>query len=148
LKLNQIQWHINMLTHQEICANSNTTCPPQRSMQQIGIETILGTPRQLTILNYFLFSFTLTTPWQLAQWDCILFHSTTYLHAKYSICIICTVPPSCILYSSIPCLQPWNLYTLMEKRKLSLIIILNTLKSMIEYTLISSILQRICEMTK
>jgi hypothetical protein len=36
----------------------------------------------------------------------------------------------------------------MAKRKLSPIVTLNTLESMIEYTLISSILKRICEMTK
>jgi hypothetical protein len=36
----------------------------------------------------------------------------------------------------------------MAKRKLSPIVAPNTLESMIEYTLISSILKRICEMTK
>jgi hypothetical protein len=36
----------------------------------------------------------------------------------------------------------------MAKRKLSPTITPNTLESMIEYTLISSILERICEMTK
>jgi hypothetical protein len=36
----------------------------------------------------------------------------------------------------------------MAKRKLSPIVKPNTLKSMIEYTLIISILERICEMTK
>jgi len=36
----------------------------------------------------------------------------------------------------------------MAKRKLSPIVTLNTLESMIEYMLISSILERICEITK
>jgi hypothetical protein len=36
----------------------------------------------------------------------------------------------------------------MERRKLKPIITLNTLESIIEYMLISSILDRICEMTK
>ncbi len=36
----------------------------------------------------------------------------------------------------------------MAKRKLAPIIKRNTLESMIEYTLITSILERICEMTK
>jgi hypothetical protein len=36
----------------------------------------------------------------------------------------------------------------MAKRKLSPIVTPNTLESMIEYTLISSILKRICKMTK
>ncbi len=49
-------------------------------MQPLGIETISGTPGHLTILNSFLFSFTLLTPWQIAQKICILFHSTTNLH--------------------------------------------------------------------
>ncbi len=83
MKLNQIQFHINLLIHQEVCANSNTSYPPQRGMQPLGIETISCTLKHLTILNFFKFSFTLSTPWQLAQWNCILFHSTTNLHAKY-----------------------------------------------------------------
>jgi hypothetical protein len=61
-KLHQIQWHINLLTHQEVCANSNSTFPPQRGIWPLGIETISGTPWHLTILNYFLFSFALSTP--------------------------------------------------------------------------------------
>ncbi len=72
-----------MLTHQEVCANSNTTCPPQRGMWQLRIEIISSTPKHLSILNSFIFSFVLLTPLQLVQWNCILFHSTTNLHAKY-----------------------------------------------------------------
>ncbi len=79
MRLHQIKRHINMLIPQRICANSNSTCPPQRGMQPLGIET---TPWHLTPLNSFLFSFAFSTPWQLAQWNCILFHSTTNLHTK------------------------------------------------------------------
>ncbi len=82
MRLNQIQWHINLLTHQEVCANWNTTCPPQRGMWPLGIETILSTPWHLTILNSFLFSFILSSPWQLAQWNCMPFPFITNLHAK------------------------------------------------------------------
>ncbi len=66
LRLNQIWWHINLLTHQKVCVNSNTTYPPQRSMQPLGIETISSTLGRLIILNFFKFSFVLSTPWQLA----------------------------------------------------------------------------------
>ncbi len=81
LRLHQIQRHINLLIPQRVCANSNSTCPPQRGMQPS--ETISSTLEHFTTLNSFLFSFVLSTPWQLAQWNCINFHSTTNLHAKY-----------------------------------------------------------------
>jgi hypothetical protein len=81
-KLHQIQWHINLLTHQEVCANSNSTFPPQRGIWPLGIETISRTPWHLTILNYFLFSFVLSTPWQFEQRNCILFFFTN-LYVRY-----------------------------------------------------------------
>jgi hypothetical protein len=46
------------------------------------------------------------------------------------------------------CLQTQNLYSTMERRKLTPNVTPNTLELMIEYTLISSILDRICEMVK
>ncbi len=83
MRLHQIQWHINLLTHQEVCANSNTTYPPQKTMWPLEIETISGTPWHLAIKISFLFSFTLSTPWWLEQWNCILFLSTTNLYVEY-----------------------------------------------------------------
>jgi hypothetical protein len=53
-EINQIQWHINLLTHHEVCANSNTTCPPQRGMQQLRIELISSTLGHLTILYIYI----------------------------------------------------------------------------------------------
>jgi hypothetical protein len=44
LRLNQIWWHINLLTHQEICPNSNTTYPPQKGMWPLRIETNIKHP--------------------------------------------------------------------------------------------------------
>jgi hypothetical protein len=52
-------------------------------MQPLGIETISDTLGHLTTSNFILFSFIFSTPCQLAQLNCILFHSTTNLHAKY-----------------------------------------------------------------
>ncbi len=46
------------------------------------------------------------------------------------------------------CLQLWNLYFIVGRRKLTPNVTPNTLESMIEYTLISSILDRIYKMTK
>ncbi len=48
-KFNQIQSHINLLIHQELCVNSNTTCSPQRGMRPFGIETIWSSPWHITI---------------------------------------------------------------------------------------------------
>jgi hypothetical protein len=45
-------------------------------------------------------------------------------------------------------LQSLNFYYAKAKKKLKLIITPNTLESIIEYMLTSSILDRICEMTK
>jgi hypothetical protein len=41
-KLNPIQWHINMLTHKEVCVNPYTTHSPPKGMCPLGIETILS----------------------------------------------------------------------------------------------------------
>jgi len=56
-----------MLIPQRVCANSNNTCQPQRGMQPLGIETTSCTLGHLHTLKSFLFSFTFSTPWQLAQ---------------------------------------------------------------------------------
>jgi hypothetical protein len=45
-------------------------------------------------------------------------------------------------------LQFLNIYFTMAKRKFTTMVIPNTLETMIEYTLISSILNKICEMIK
>ncbi len=53
----------------------------------------------------------------------------------------------CIIFTSTTCLQSLNLYFTMGRKKLTPIVTPKTLESMIEYTLISNILEKLCEMT-
>jgi hypothetical protein len=113
-KLNQIQSHINLLIHQEVCVNSNTTCSPQRGMHPFGIETIWDSPWHITIWSFFI----------------IFIHSFNPLHNEIAffppLLLICMLNISiCILCTRICYLQPFflncvltlvNLSTTMAKR--------------------------------
>jgi hypothetical protein len=55
VKLNPNQWHINLLIHQKVCANPNTTYLPPKRTCSLGIETIWSSP--LFILFKIVFYF-------------------------------------------------------------------------------------------
>ncbi len=69
-----------------------------------------------------------------------LLHLAPFLLHVESNCIFFPLLLICLIYTT-------SLYITVAKGKLPLIFTPNTLESMIEYTLISSILDRICEMT-
>jgi hypothetical protein len=125
-------------------------------MRPLGIETIWGSPWHFTLFIRFQVIF--------------YFHSLSQPFASSTIIVICTIKlhfpplllisrsikqftfspfvlPSYIFSTSTMCLQFLNLYFTMARGKLTPIFTPNTLEFMIEYTLISSILDRICEMT-
>jgi hypothetical protein len=56
--------------------------------------------------------------------------------------------PSSIFPTVTTCLQLLNIYFTMAKIKLIAMVTPNTLETMIEYSFISSILDKICELTK
>ncbi len=145
-KLNPIQWHINMLTHQEVCANPCTAHSPPRGMCPLRLETILGSPQHSTLfipfqtICYFhshsqpLVSSTIFATCNQIVWYIL---KITFIPSKL---------PSSILFTSTTCLQSWDFYSTMGRTKLTPNVTPNTLEFM--NTLISSILDRICDMTK
>jgi hypothetical protein len=146
------------LTHQKVCVNLYITHSPQKGMCALGIETIPSSHWYFTLfipfqaICYFHSQFQPFTSSTIMATSTIKLQfppSTTNLPDLYlNLHSLPPLLPRCILSTSKTCLQTWNLYFTMGRRKLTPTIKPNILKSMIEYTLISSILHRIYEMKK
>ncbi len=94
-----------------------------------------------TISTYFLFEFSLSNVSCLGAF--LLFEKSNWIFPPSPPKL-----PSSNFSTTTTHLQFLNIYFTMAKKKITAIVTPNTLETMIKYTLISSILNRICEMIK
>jgi hypothetical protein len=144
----------------------NTTCLQPRVMWQCKFY-LFTTKRFVSIETLPVHLQKVCSHWELKQYEAAHFqyHFTLFLIWIQSIklcfksflpleeenCILSPSPhelTSSIFSTSRIHLQLLHIYFAMAKRKFTRMVTPNTLEIMIEYTLISNILNRICEMTK
>ncbi len=99
-----------MLTHQEVCANPNTTCSPPRGMCPLGIDTIWDNRWHFTLFIPFNVGFYFHALLQplASRPFLLLVHSNCICPRLQLICIIYT--SICIYSTLIACLHPFYLY--------------------------------------
>ncbi len=95
MELNPIRWHINLLTHQKVCANPNTTCSPLTSMCPLRIETIWNIANDTLHCLYHLMLFSLF------MLSLNLLHLGPFLLLVQSNCILPPLLLICMIYISI-----------------------------------------------
>ncbi len=127
--------------NRKVCVNRNTTCSFPKKYVPVRNWNNMKSHILYTISTCFLLEFNLSN----------LLCLKAFLLLKESYCILSPSPPklpSSIFSTFTICLQFLNIYFTMAKKTFTTMATPKTLETMIEYTLISNILDKICKMIK
>ncbi len=140
--------------NQQLCVNPNSTCSQSRGLCQPKHHMFIS-KRYVPIRNLdnmkshilYIISTCFLLEFNLSSLLCL----RAFLLLKESNCILSPSPPKLpsSIFSMVTIrLQFLNIYFIMAKKTFTAMATPNTLKTMIEHILISSILDRICKMIK